>query len=81
MENNLKLLSLARDFYVKESYDGCYTVRVTNSDLTATIYTKEKRIEYGMLVGDIYYEEFVRIDMDKLNKLQEFCELLMKEGE
>ena len=33
-----------------------------------------------MLVGDIYYDEFVKIDMDKLNKLQEFCELLMKES-
>lgn len=81
MENNLKLLSLARDFYIEECDDGHYTVRVVNSKLTATIYPKENRVEYGMIIGDVYYEEFIEINMENLNKLQQFCELLMEEGE
>lgn len=81
MENNLKLLSLARDFYVEECDNGSYTIRVVNSKLTATICPKENRVEYGMMIGDVYYEEFIKIDIEDLNKLQEFCELLMKESE
>lgn len=82
MENNLKLLSLSKDFYVSECNGGEYydISMVSNSKLTAKIYPKENKVEYGMIVGDIYYDEFVKMDMDKLNKLQQFCELLM-EGE
>lgn len=80
MKNNLKLLFLAKDFNVKECDDGHYTVGVVNSKLTATIYPKENRVEYGMMIGDVHYEEFIEINMENLNKLQQFCELLM-EGE
>lgn len=82
MENNLKRLSLAKDFDVTYiSDESYYNINYKSTKLVARIYPKENKVEYGMIVGDIYYDEFVKIDMDKLNKLQEFCELLMKEGE
>ena len=82
MENNLKLLSLAKDFDVTYISDkSYYNITYKSTKLVARIYPKENKVEYGMIVGDIYYDEFVKIDMDKLNKLQEFCELLMKESE
>lgn len=82
MENNLKLLSLAKDFDVTYiSAASYYDINYKSTKLMAKIYPKENKVEYGMLVGDIYYDEFVKIDMDKLNKLQEFCELLMKAGD
>lgn len=81
MENNLKLLSLAKDFDVTYINDkSYYNINYKSTKLVARIYPKENKVEYGMIVGDIYYDEFVKIDMDKLNKLQQFCELLM-EGE
>lgn len=93
MENNLKLLSFAKDFDVTYiSDESYYNINYKSTKLAARIYPKENKVEYGMIVGDIYveygmivgdiyYDEFVKIDIDKLNKLQEFCELLMKEGE
>lgn len=82
MENNLKLLSLSRDFYVSECNGGEYydISMVSNSKLTAKIYPKANKVEYGMTIGDVYYTEFIEINMNNLNKLREFCELLMKEG-
>lgn len=82
MKNNLKLLSLVKDFDVTYiSDESYYNINYKSTKLVARIYPKENKVEYGMILGDIYYDEFVKIDMDKLNKLQEFCELLMKEGE
>lgn len=82
MKTNLKLLSLAKDFNVTYiSDESYYNINYKSTKLVARIYPKENKVEYGMILGDIYYDEFVKIDMDKLNKLQEFCELLMKEGE
>ena len=82
MENNLKLLSLAKDFDVTYiSDESYYNINYKSTKLVARIYPKENKVEYGMIVGDIYYDEFIKIDIEDLNKLQEFCELLMKEGE
>ena len=82
MENNLKLLSLAKDFDVTYiSDESYYNINYKSTKLVARIYPKENKVEYGMILGDIYYDEFIKIDIEDLNKLQEFCELLMKEGE
>lgn len=81
MENNLKLLSLAKDFDVTYISDkSYYNINYKSTKLVARIYPKENKVEYGMIVGDIYYEEFIEINMENLNKSQQFCELLM-EGE
>ena len=82
MENNLKLLSLAKDFDVTYiSDESYYNINYKSTKLAARIYPKENKVEYGMIVGDIYYDEFIKIDIEDLNELQEFCKLLMKEGE
>lgn len=82
MENNLKLLSLAKDFDVTYISDkSYYNINYKSTKLVARIYPKENRVEYGMIIGDVYYEEFIEINMENLNKLQQFCELLMEEGE
>lgn len=83
MENNLKLLSLAKHFDVNQVIENTYyTVRAKNSNLIAGIHPKENEIDYVVITEDtVYADEFIKIDIEDLNKLQEFCELLMKEGE
>lgn len=83
MENNLKLLSLAKHFDVNQVIENTYyTVRAKNSNLIAGIHLKENEIDYVVITEDtVYADEFIKIDIEDLNKLQEFCELLMKEGE
>ena len=83
MENNLKLLSLAKHFDVNQVIENTYyTVRAKNSNLIAGIHPKENEVDYVVITEDtVYADEFIKIDIEDLNKLQEFCELLMKEGE
>lgn len=83
MENNLKLLSLAKHFDVNQVIENTYyTVRAKNSNLIAGIHPKENEIDYVVITEDtVYADEFIKINIEDLNKLQEFCELLMKEGE
>lgn len=83
MENNLKLLSLAKHFDVNQVIENAYyTVRAKNSNLIAGIHPKENKMDYVVITEDtVYADEFIKIDIEDLNKLQEFCELLMKEGE
>ena len=83
MENNLKLLSLAKHFDVNQIIENTYyTVRAKNSNLIAGIHPKENEIDYVVITEDtVYADEFIKIDIEDLNKLQEFCKLLMKEGE
>lgn len=83
MENNLKLLSLAKDFDVNQIIENTYyTVRAKNSNLIAGIHPKENKVDYVVIAEDtVYADEFIKIDIEDLNKLREFCELLMKEGE
>lgn len=83
MENNLKLLSLAKHFDVNQVIENTYyTVRAKNSNLIAGIHPKENEIDYVVITEDtVYADEFIKIDIEDLNKLQEFCKLLMKEGE
>ena len=83
MENNLKLLSFAKHFDVNQVIENTYyTVRAKNSNLIAGIHPKENEIDYVVITEDtVYADEFIKIDIEDLNKLQEFCELLMKEGE
>lgn len=83
MENNLKLLFLAKDFNVKEVVEYTYyTVEVVGSNLFATIYPEENKIQY-FIATDTYLNasESIMINTEDLNKLQEFCKSLMKEGE
>lgn len=83
MENNLKLLFLAKDFNVKEVVEYTYyTVEVVGSNLFATIYPEENKIQY-FIATDTYLNasESIMINIKDLNKLQEFCKSLMKEGE
>ena len=83
MENNLKLLSLAKDFNVQEVVKHTYyTVEVVGSNLFATIYPEENKIQY-FIATDTYLNasESIMINIKDLNKLQQFCELLMEEGE
>ena len=83
MENNLKLLSLAKDFNVQEVVKYTYyTVEVVDSNLFATIYPEENKIQY-FIATDTYLNasESIMINTEDLNKLQQFCELLMEEGE
>ena len=83
MENNLKLLSLAKDFNVQEVVKHTYyTVEVVDSNLFATIYPEENKIQY-FIATDTYLNasESIMINIKDLNKLQQFCELLMEEGE
>lgn len=82
MENNLKLLFLAKDFNVQEVVEYTYyTVEVVDSNLFATIYPEENKIQY-FIAADTYLNasESIMINTEDLNKLQQFCELLM-EGE
>lgn len=83
MENNLKLLSLAKHFDVNQVIENTYyTVRAKNNNLIAGIHPKENEIDYVVITEDtVYADEFIKIDIEDLNKLQEFCKLLMKEGE
>ena len=83
MENKLKLLSLANDFIINEVLEGsCYVVRLINSYIGAKIYPNENRIGYFFIANETIYEgESIKVGREDLNKLQEFCELLMKEGE
>ena len=83
MENNLKLLFLSKDFDINQVIENTYyTVRAKNSNLIAGIHPKENEIDYVVVTEDtVYADEFIKIDIEDLNKLQEFCELLMKEGE
>lgn len=83
MENNLKLLSFAKDFDVNQVIENTYyTVRVKNSNLIAGIHPKDNKVDYVVITEDtVYADEFIKIDIEDLNKLQEFCELLMKEDE
>ena len=83
MKNNLKLLSLAKHFDVNQIIENTYyTVRAKNSNLIAGIHPKENEIDYVVITEDtVYADEFIKIDIEDLNKLQEFCKLLMKEGE
>ena len=83
MENNLKLLSLVKHFDVNQIIENTYyTVRLKNSNLMVAINPKENRMNYVVIAEDtVYTDEFIKIDIEDLNKLQEFCELLMKDGE
>lgn len=83
MENNLKLLSLTNDFIINEVLEGsCYVVRLINSYIGAKIYPNENRIDYFFIANETIYEgESIKVGREDLNKLQEFCELLMKEGD
>lgn len=83
MENNLKLLFLSKDFDINQIIENTYyTVRVKNSNLIAGIHPKENKVDYVVITEDtVYADEFIKINIEDLNKLQEFCKLLMKEGE
>ena len=83
MKNNLKLLFLSKHFDVNQVIENTYyTVRAKNSNLIAGIHPKENEIDYVVITEDtVYADEFIKIDIEDLNKLQEFCELLMKEGD
>lgn len=83
MKNNLKLLFLSKDFDINQIIENTYyTVRLKNSNLMVAINPKENKMDYVVITEDtVYADEFIKIDIEDLNKLQEFCELLMKEGE
>lgn len=83
MKNNLKLLFLSKDFDINQIIENTYyTVRLKNSNLMVSINPKENKMDYVVIAEDtVYADEFIKIDIEDLNKLQEFCELLMKEGE
>lgn len=83
MKNNLKLLFLSKDFDINQIIENTYyTVRAKNSNLIAGIHPKENKMDYVVITEDtVYADEFIKIGIEDLNKLQEFCELLMKEGE
>lgn len=83
MENNLKLLFLSKDFDINQIIENTYyTVRLKNSNLMVAINPKENKVDYVVITEDtVYADEFIKIDIEDLNKLQEFCKLLMKEGE
>lgn len=83
MKNNLKLLFLSKDFDINQIIENTYyTVRLKNSNLMVAINPKENKVDYVVITEDtVYADEFIKIDIEDLNKLQEFCELLMKEGE
>ena len=83
MENNLKLLSLTKHFDVNQIIENTYyTVRLKYSNLMVAINPKENKMDYVVITEDtVYADEFIKIDIEDLNKLREFCELLMKEGE
>lgn len=83
MQNNLKLLFLSKDFDINQIIENTYyTVRLKNSNLMVAINPKENKMDYVVITEDtVYADEFIKIDIEDLNKLQEFCELLMKEGE
>ena len=76
MNEKLELLSLAKEFEITKSnyYDNRYEISTNYGDLYAII--DEKDIEYyinGNKDGDDSY-----IDIEKLMKLKEFCEFLIK---
>lgn len=83
MQNNLKLLFLSKDFDINQIIENTYyTVRLKNSNLMVAINPKENKVDYVVITEDtVYADEFIKIDIEDLNKLQEFCKLLMKEGE
>ena len=50
MENNLKLLSLAKHFDVNQVIENTYyTVRAKNSNLIAGIHPKENEVDYVVI--------------------------------
>ena len=56
MENNLKLLSLAKDFNVKEVVEYTYyTVEVVDSNLFATIYPEDASRYTELASGEKLY--------------------------
>lgn len=83
MKNNLKLLFLSKDFDINQIIENTYyTVRLKNSNLMVAINPKENKMDYVVITEDtVYADEFIKIDIEDLNKLQEFCELLMKAGD
>lgn len=73
MKNNLKLLFLSKDFDVNQIIENTYyTVRFKNSNLMVAINPKENKMDYVVIAEDtVYADEFIKIDIEDLNKLQD----------
>lgn len=75
--NKLELLSLSNKFEVKKTDNG-YDVEHNECNLSAYI-THDKKVTY--YVGGCYNSgsEYVEFDIDYLDQLREFCNLMIKE--
>ena len=79
VNNKLELLAMASDYEVTKQEDRTFRVDVKDCNLCAIISPNNIDIEYyltGVYNSGSYMEE---IDVNSLNGLKKFCELMIKE--
>ena len=82
INRNLKFLELSKDFEVSKADDlnlgGGYKVSAKDSNLVAFVY--DGKVEYA--VSGVYNSgsDFADIDIDALDRLRAFCEMLGKDA-
>ena len=74
--DKLKLLALGQDFIINKKNEG-YTINDKKSNLEAFI-KNDKKIKY--YISGVYNSgvDYVEIDVERLSKLKEFCEMMIK---
>lgn len=84
LEQKLELLNLAKNVSVNKviEKDGSvyYKISHNEEDLQAIVYLDDREPEYYL--GGVYnhYNDYAEIDMDVLDELREFVNMLKKEN-